>query len=95
MDNGSNLDDTMANVIEHTKLRILHALEIFPFISASMLNQAIGTSTATQLWRPCLEQLLAESKVEESTIQARTPNGRTQSYTIYHLPENSYSYGPK
>jgi hypothetical protein len=87
------LDDTMANVIEQTRLRILHALEVFPFISGSMLNQAIGTSTPGDLWRPCLANLVEEGKVIEHNHQAKSPTGRSQSYTIYHLAKHTYSYG--
>lgn len=88
----TELSDDMANVIEQTRLRMLHALEVFPFISASMLHQAIGTSTSTALWRPLLTQLLEEKLVQEDTIQAKTPTGRSQSYTIYHLPHNKYDF---
>ena len=89
----TDFDDSMAQVIETTKMRILHGLEIFPFISQSMLNQAIGTSTPGELWRPCLVALIEEGKVKETTIQAKTVSGRAQSYTIYHLAKNEYAYG--
>lgn len=84
------LDDNMATVIEQTKLRILHALKIFPFISGSMLHQAIGTSTSGDLWKPLLAELIEEGKVVEGTLQAETVTGRSQTYTFYHLPENSH-----
>lgn len=83
-------DDSMAQLIEETRLRILHALDVFPFISASMLHQAIGTATPGKLWRPILEGLVEDGKVEEYNLQARSPTGRSQAYTIYHLPKNSY-----
>jgi hypothetical protein len=87
------LDDSMLQVVEQTKLRILHGLEVFPFISQSMLHQAIGTSTPGDLWKPCLAELVSERKVVETSISARSPTGRAQSYTIYHLPKNPYVYG--
>jgi hypothetical protein len=86
----ASLDDSMATVIEQTKLRILHALRIFPYISGSMMHQALGTSTSIDLWKPILKELIDEGKVEETSIQQKTPTGRMQSYTIYHLPENKY-----
>ena len=88
-----SLDDSMAQVIETTRMRILHALEVFPFISGSMLHQAIGTSTSGDLWKPLLAQLIEEKAVVETNVQARSVTGRAQSYTIYHLPKNSYVYG--
>lgn len=87
-----SLDDDMAQLIETTRLRILHSLEIFPFVSASMLHQAIGTATPTQLWKPVLQQLVNEGKVSETAHQATTPTGRNQGYTIYHLPCNEYPF---
>jgi hypothetical protein len=87
--------DHMLMVAEETSERILHALEIFPFISASMLHQAIGTATAGNLWKPILEQLVELGEIKETTFSAKTPTGRTQSYTIYHLSKHTYNYGPK
>lgn len=88
-----SLDDSMAQVIETTRLRILHALEVFPFISASMLHQAIGTSTPGNLWKPILEGLVEDGDVIETALQAKSPTGRAQSYTIYHLSKHAYSFG--
>lgn len=88
-----SLDDSMGQLIEVTKLRILHALEIFPFIAPSMLNMAIGTSTPAELWRPCLAQLVEEGKVVETNLQAKSPTGRNQAYTVLHLAKHEYSYG--
>lgn len=86
------IDDSMAQVIEETKLRILHALEVFPFISASMLHQAIGTATPTKLWRPLLGHLVEEGKVVVHDVSAKSAVGRSQVYTIYHLPKHEYTY---
>ncbi len=83
-------DDSLAQVIEETKLRILHALKVFPFISASMLHQAIGTATPGKLWRPILEGLVEDGKIEVYELSALSPTGRMQAYTIYHLPSNEY-----
>lgn len=87
------LDDSMAQVIEQTRLRILHALEVFPFISGSMLNQAIGTSLPTELWKPILSGLLEDGDVKEHVLQAKSFTGRAQSYTIYHLAKYEYVFG--
>lgn len=88
----TELTDDFANVIEQTRLRMLHALDVFPFISASMLHQAIGTSTSTSLWRPLLIQMVEEGIIVETVVQAKTPTGRAQSYTVYHLSKNEYTY---
>lgn len=79
----------------HTDLlakRILHALEIYPYMSASMIHMAIGTSTSTSIWRPVLEHLVEAGKVTETDHISKSPLDRTQTYTIYHLPSNPYPY---
>jgi hypothetical protein len=86
-------DDGMAQVIEETKIRILHALEVFPFISSSMLHQAIGTATSGRLWKPILEGLIEDGKVCCLEFPAKGAAGRAQTYTIYHLPKYPYTYG--
>lgn len=86
-------DDSMAQVIEETRLRILHALEVFPFISGSMLHQAIGTATSGSLWKPILVSLLADGQVICREFQSKSVTGRAQTYTIYHLPKNEYTFG--
>lgn len=87
------IEDEMANIIEHTKARILHSLQVFPFLAASQLHQSIGSATSTKLWRPLLEELIEDGKIVVTHIQEVTPSGRTQSYTIYHLAANPYIYG--
>lgn len=84
------MDDNMADVIEQTRLRILHALKVFPFISGSMLHQAIGTATSGALWKPILSQLVEAGEVVESTLCHATVTGRQQTYTFYHLPANKH-----
>lgn len=81
------------NAVEQVRERILYALEIFPFISSSMLHQAIGTATLTALWKPILEDLVESGSVKETSFSARSVGGRAQSYTIYHLAKYDYIYG--
>lgn len=73
--------------------KILHALEVFPFISASMIHMAIGTSMPTSMWRPILEDLVDTGKIRTTTHSAKNTLDRQQAYTIYHLPTNEYTYG--
>lgn len=93
MSTGSTVDAIEAgyyNAVEQVRERILHALEIFPFISSSMLHQAIGTATLGSLWKPVLNELIQDGKVMETTFTAKSFGGRQQSYTILHLAKNNY-----
>lgn len=87
------LEEAGVNAVEQVRERILYALEIFPFISSSMLHQAIGTATLTALWKPILEDLVEGGLIKETSFSARSVGGRAQSYTIYHLAKHDYIYG--
>lgn len=87
--------DSLANVVEITRSKILYALEIFPFINASMIHMGIGTSTSTSLWKPILNDLINEGLVQETVVNAKSPLDRNQLHTVYHLPKNLYVYGPQ
>ena len=93
MNKKREITDDMAQVIEQTRERILHSLAIFPFLSSSLLHMSIGTSTSHKLWKPLLEDLLEEGKVVETVITAKSATGRQQTYTIYHLAQNKYTFG--
>jgi hypothetical protein len=82
-------------ILASCKARILHTLEVFPFLSSSMIHMGIGTNTPTALWRPILRRLIDDGIVQKTERSFRAPNGRMQPYTIYHLPASIYRYGPK
>lgn len=95
MNTSQTSEDTSAGGSDVNTLirdKILHVLEIFPYISNSMIHMAIGTSTPTILWKPILEQLVKEGLILETTITAKSPLDRQQTYTIYHLPKNAYNF---
>lgn len=78
------------NVQEHYRQRISHTLEIFPFISQSMLHVGIGTANMTVLWKPVLQQMVDAGEVLVSRVKAVGPSDRLQSYDVYHLPHMEY-----
>lgn len=88
-----SIEEGMASTVELCRARILHALEVFPFISGSMIHIALGTSTSVTLWKPILADLIARGEVCELAVRVKTPAARNQTYTLYHLPGNEYIYG--
>lgn len=92
------MSESMGNGVQETiellRAKILHQLEIFPFLSRSMIHMSIGTATPTQLWGPILDSLVEEGAVKVTELSCRTPGDRQQAYTIYHLATNHYRYGP-
>lgn len=77
---------------EMLRSRIVHVLTVFPFLSQSMINVGIGTSIPSKLWQPILEDLISEGTISKTAINAQSPSDRNQTYTIYHLSKNSYSF---
>lgn len=78
------------DVREYYSQRILHTLEVFPFLSSSMIHVGIGTASPTNLWKPVLQELVEVGKVSVTEITANSPSDRRQAYTIYHLPHRQY-----
>lgn len=68
-----------------TEARITHVLQVFPYLSGSMLQVGIGTSMRPTEWKPVLEKMVEEGKVKRHQVKARTPKGNDQLYTVYHL----------
>lgn len=83
--------DGYEEVQSQLREKILHALEIFPFLSISGLHQQIGTSTPRGLWQPIVMTLVGRGEVCKTEVTAKTPLQRMQSYTLYHLPHNIYT----
>lgn len=84
------VDESVQKELDALREKILFALEIFPFISRSMIHMAIGTGTSRGLWSPILDQLVTDRKVCAITVYAKTPTNRNQSFTLYHLPSRLY-----
>jgi hypothetical protein len=82
---GGNETGTMLLI----RAKIVHALEIFPFLSVSAIHQQIGTSLPRDLWQPILQELVSSGEVSVTEVGARTPLDRNQTYTIYHLAQRT------
>ena len=84
------VDSLGASMQESMRKRILHNLEVFPFLSSSMLHIGIGTATMTEFWKPVLAKLVEDGEVCVHEVTAMAPSDRRQVYTIYHLPGMIY-----
>lgn len=73
--------------VKEVRERILHTLSVYPKISPTMLQVALGTSTRPALWHPVLDQLIEENLVEKIQVRPSSPppSGRDQVYTIIQL----------
>ena len=72
------------------RAKILHTLKVYPVISPTMLQSGgLGPSVRPSVWRPVLQELIAEGKVVQDTIPSSTPSGRYNAYQRLYLPETS------
>jgi hypothetical protein len=70
--------------------KILFSLELYHFLSRSMIHQTLGTATTTRLWGPILDRLIEEGLVACTTLTAKTPLDRNQTFSVYHLAIRPY-----
>ena len=81
-------------MIQDMRKRILHTLEIYPFLSISMLHIGIGTANSTKIWRPILAQLIDEGQVCSVTLASNGPGGdRAQTNQVLMLTKHHNGYG--
>ncbi len=73
--------------------KILHILKIYPIISPTMLQGGLGPYMRPRQWRPILEQLVREGKVEETQESLQTHTGRYNMYSKLSLPNAKVTFG--
>lgn len=89
--NSQELDDGLAGHVQMLREKILFGLGVYPYLSPTMLHTFLGTSTSTHVWKPILNQLIAEGLVVSEEAKLTSPHERQQSYTILHLATNQYT----
>lgn len=70
--------------------KILHILNVYPFISPSMLQMGVGPSLPATLWKPLLERLIGEGRVFRIFTNKETPRHRIQQYTVLTVHKEAY-----
>lgn len=68
-------------------VKIVHLLGIYPIISPTMLQGALGPQVKAGIWRPVLTQLIEEGKVVEESVSMLTPTERYNTYTKLSLAD--------
>jgi len=89
-DNGLNESSEVEQVSptdEEIKVKILHQLGIYPIISPTMLQGALGPQLKPALWRPVLAKLIQDEIVVEEMETLLTPADRYNTYTKLSLME--------
>lgn len=75
--------------------KILHILSIYPIVSPTMLQGALGPSVKSAVWRPALSRLIEAGKVIEETESLQTPTERYNTYTKLYIAGVTVDMGIK
>lgn len=80
------LSPAQESVNKEIETKILHLLGIYPIVSPTMLQGALGPSLKPKIWRPVLQKMREEGTIIETKVDGETPTGRYNAYTKIHLP---------
>lgn len=84
-ENGSSVPEEEKDNREIIRELIIHLLRIYPVVSPTMLQSGLGPYVKPAIWRPVLQDLIAEGVVVEDQETLQTPRGRYNTYTKLHL----------
>ena len=71
---------------EEIAVKILHLLSIYPIISPTMLQGALGGAMKPAIWKPVLDELVTAGKVIKEQESTMTPADRYNEYSKLKLP---------
>lgn len=83
-------DDTVQDYGQLLRDKILFGLEVYPFVSPTMMHTFLGTATPSAIWKEVLNHLIAEELVVKTEVRLTSPHDRVQSYTVLHLASKPY-----
>lgn len=75
---------------QEVKDRINHTLEVYPYVSRSMLQVAIGPGLSPKFWDPVFQHMVEHGEIKCIKTQVTSPGGRLLVKEIYHLPKFPY-----
>lgn len=84
-------DDSLNEYARILREKILFGLEIYPAVSPTMLHTFLGTATSTHVWKPILNDLIAEGLVARVEVTMTSPHDRTQTYSVLHRTDKPYA----
>lgn len=66
---------------EDIRHKITHILKIYPALSPTMLQAALGPKVPPAIWRPVLAKMAEEGEIDLSYLVAESPSGQHRTYT--------------
>lgn len=92
-DNNTSSAETQQALEDYTQMlreKILFGLTVYPALAPYMLHPFLGTSTSTNVWKPILDELIADGLVERIEVTLTSPRDRQQTYTIIRRTDKDY-----
>lgn len=84
----------LENFAQMLREKILFGLQVYPYLSPTMLHVFLQTATPAGIWKPILNELIVEGLVVSEEVTLTSPHERTQTYTILHLATTPYTAFP-
>lgn len=81
----ADVDEGDNSTEEAIRKKIVFILELYPVILPSMLQIGLGTQTPPAMWRPILNQMVAEGTIMREEKHATAPTGHSKFYTKLSL----------
>lgn len=86
----TSLHKSLEDYTQLLREKIIFGLQVYPYLSPTMLHVFLGTAVSTHVWKPILNDLIVEGVVQKDEVQLTSPHDRVQSYTVLHLTTNPY-----
>lgn len=72
---------------ENIAVRIKFIFELYPILSPTLLQAALGPQVPSSTWRPVLDEMLSNGIVKQETINRLSPAKRYNDYQRLMLAE--------
>ncbi len=80
----------LGEALDEVKAKLMHLLEVYPYISRAMIQTGLSPALPPKIWDPILQGAVDAGEICYVAIQSESPNGRTLTKGIYHLPRFPY-----
>lgn len=86
---GESEEEMSSDEFEGIAARIRHVLEIWPILSPTLLQAALGPQIKSEQWRPVLEEMISSGIIKQEIINKQSPAKRYNDYQRLMLAEHS------
>lgn len=71
--------------------KLIWSFRLYPFMSHTMIQIAVGTNVPSNLWRPILDAMIVKDFVKSIQIYTQSAAGRSQTVNIFCLAAATYN----